>query len=441
MPTPPTLTITINSLVALLQERLAETTGVYWAPSELVLYIRQSIREFQVLTGFWRGRIQVATVANQPFYDLSLADSQLSYNVTDLDILSQIGYQILEKGSNPFVVTSQFDLNTITDALDQRREELFGETRMVISEFTDPVGVPANGRVTLPNGVLQVHRADWQDGTSTLWTRLERSDEIGGYGWAFNWPSTPGTPQAYSVAVVPPFVLQLIAPPANSGNLDLLLTECAPYTYTSTAQPLNFPDDAAFALPWGILASILSQDSQSRDYQRSAYALARWNMALDILKTYPLVMQVGIGLSPQIQPATMQGLDAWRPGWRNETPAMPDTIAVAGRNLVAMTPIPNGVYNATMDCIVNSPASGSASAVITVPGDIVSALLDNAYHSAAFKMGGQEFTATVPMYQNFTRTAEKYASRERAEAINFQALRGITQYENEQQPYTEEVPS
>lgn len=437
MPTPPTLTITINALVGLLQQRLAETTGVYWAPAELALYVRQSIREFQVLTGYWRSQIQVPTVANQPFYDLSAADPQLAYTVTDLDILAQIGYQLLETGVVPFVSTSQFALATLTGALDQRREELFGETRMVLSEFTDPVGSPANGRVTLPSGVLQVHRADWKDGTSGLWTRLERSDEIGGYGWAFNWPSSPATPRAYSVAVVPPFVLQLIPGNSNSGNLDLLLTECQPYAYTSAAQALGFPDDASFALPWGILASVLGQDSQSRDYQRAAYALSRWNMALDILKNYPLVMQVGIGLSPQIQPATMQGLDAWRPGWRNETPAMPDTIAVAGRNLVAMAPTPNAVYNATMDCIVNSPASGSASATIAVPGDIVSALLDNATHLSAFKEGGEEFMGTMPMYQNFTKTAQKYASRERAEAINWTALHGVTDYENKQQPYEE----
>jgi hypothetical protein len=437
MPTPPTLTITINALVGLLQQRLAETTGVYWAPSELVLYIRQAIREFQVLTGYWRSRIQVSTVASQPFYDLSSADPQLAYTVTDLNILAQVGYQILETGVPPFVSTSQFALATLTDALDQRREELFGETRMVVSEYTPAVGTPANGRVVLPSGVLQVHRADWQDGTTDLWSRLERTDEIGGYGWAFNWPATPGPPQAYSVAVVPPFVLQLIPGPSNSGNLDLLLTECEPYTYTGSGQLLGFPDDASFALPWGIMASILSQDSQSRDFQRSGYALARWNMALEILKTYPLVMQVGIGLSPQIQPATMQGLDAWLPGWRNQTPAQPTTIAVAGRNLVAMAPIPDTVYNATMDCIVNSPASGSASATVAVPGDIVSALLDNGYHLAVFKMGGEEFTGTLPMYQNFTKTAQKYASRERAEAINFEALRSVTEFENQQMPFEE----
>ena len=441
MPTPPTLTISINSLVLQLQTRLAETTGVYWDTTELTYYVRQAIREFQVLTGFWRAKIQVPTVANQAFYDLSAADAKLAYTVNDTDILSQVGAQILESDVIPYIITSQFALTALTEALDQRLQELFGETRMVVSEYTPAEGAVANGRITLPSGVLQIHRADWQDGSSGLWTRLERSDEIGGYGWAFNWPSSPSTPQAYSVAVVPPFSLQLIPPPANSGDLDLLLTECDPYIYTGSSQLLGVPDDTTFALPWGILASILSQDSQSRDYQRASYALARWNMALEIFKKYPLVMQVSISLTPQIQPATMQGLDAWNPGWRNLPTAQPTTVAVAGRNLVAMAPIPDAVYNTTMDCIVNSPASGSASTAISVPGDIVSALLDNATHIACFKMGGAEFTATVPMYQNFTKTAEKYASRERAEAINWEALRGVTEYENEQQPYSEETPA
>jgi hypothetical protein len=163
-------------------------------------------------------------------------------------------------------------------------------------------------------------------------------------------------------------------------------------------------------------------------------------MALDILKTYPLVMQVSLGAS-QIQPSTMQGLDNWRPGWRNETPARPEIVAIPARNLVALAPIPDAVYNATMDCIVNSPASGLNSATIAIPGDIVSALLDNGTHLAAFKMGGAEFDATLPMYRNFITAAQEYASRERAETINWKALRGVTEYENLQQPYAEKVTS
>jgi len=434
MPTPPTLAITINSLVALLQQRLGETTGIYWTPTELTLYIRQAIREFQVLTGFWRSRIQITTSANTPFYDLSSSDPQLAYTVTDFDILSQIGFHLLESGASPFVITSQFTQGTLTAAFDQRREEIFGDTRMVVSEFTDPVGSPVAGRVVLPSGVLQVHRADWQDSISGLWSRLERSDEIGGYGWQFGWPASPALPLAFSVGVTPPFTLQLIPPNANTGNLDLILTQCAPYAFIGSPQTLGVPDDATFALSWGILASILGQDSQSRDYARADYALARWNMALEILKTYPLVMQVGLGQS-QIQPATMQGLDAWRPSWRNEAPAQPDTFAVVGRNMIALATTPNAAYNAEADCIVNSPASGSGSATISIPGDIVTALLDNGTHLACFKMGGDEFQATLGMYRNFTMVAQEYASRERAEAINFEALRDVTKYENAQMPF------
>ena len=434
MPTPPTLNITINVLVGLLQTRLAESVGVYWTAAELALYIRQAIREFQVLSGYWKSRIQLATAANTPFYDLSAADPQLAYNVTDLDILSQVGFQILESGSAPFIATSQFSLATLTNALNQRREEIFGNTRMVVQQYTLAVGPPVDGKIVLPSGSLQVHRADWQDGASSLWTRLERTDEIGAYGWRYNWPSNPGAPEAYSVAVTPPFGVQIVPIPANSGNLDLLMTMCAAYSYTGVAQALNFPDDASYCLPWGILASVLGQDSQSRDYQRAEYALARFNIAVATLKNYPLVMQVNLGAS-QIQPATMEGLDNWRPGWRSETPATPEIIAVAGRNLIAMGPVPNGVINATMDCIVNSPASGSAAATIAIPGDIVTALLDNATHLAAFKMGGEEFTATLPMYRNFTTVAEQYASRQRAEAVDFEALRAVTMFENAKVPY------
>ena len=70
-----------------------------------------------------------------------------------------------------------------------------------------------------------------------------------------------------------------------------------------------------------------------------------------------------------------------------------------------------------------------------MPGDVVTAILNNAYHLACFKLQGQEFDMTLDMYQDFLTVAEHYADRERAEAIDFEALRGVTKLEEAQRPY------
>jgi hypothetical protein len=288
----------------------------------------------------------------------------------------------------------------------------------------------------LSSGVIQIHRVEWQDSFTGLWSLLDRSDEIGAYGWSPAWPTSPQAPQAYSVALTRPFEIQLIPPPVNNGLLSLLVTSCQPYTYAAgSPQLLQIPDDAAWALPWGMLASVLSQDAQSRDYGRAAYATQRFRSALEVLKTWPCVMQAWpMGL--QTLPATLFNLDNWQPNWRNAAAGPPQGVSVGGRNLVAVYPIPDQSYSIALDCIGNSPASvADRNATFDLAGDIVSALLDNAYHMACFKLAGAEFDATMGNYRDFLTVAQYYAARLRAQAINWDQLKAVTKRENAQVPY------
>jgi hypothetical protein len=236
------------------------------------------------------------------------------------------------------------------------------------------------------------------------------------------------------MAVTRPFVIQLIPSPVNEGSLEILATVSNPYVI-GAAQTIGIPDDSAFALTWGILASVLAQDAQSRDFRRASYAASRFRAALNVLKTFPCVMQAYPGGFSQ-QPVTLHALDHWRDGWRN-TSGLPTVVANAGRNLLACSPVPDAAYNIALDCVGNSLASGADAALIDIPGDIVTAILNGAVHLASFKMGGAEWEGTFPAYQDFLSVAEAYTSRQRAEAVDFDALRNIATVEALNEPYEE----
>ena len=433
----PTLSISIASLEQLLAQRLGMSSGPdFWNLAELGIYIRQAIREFQVLTGFWRQTVQLTTTAGQPYYDLH-ANGAIPFTVLDADILAQVGYHLLEyAGAGAYIHTGQFTIAAVAAAFDQRREEMLGEARMVLTDLPGVSGPPPpQGRALLDNAVIQVHRAEWQDTLTGVWNEVHRTDEMSASGWSYQWGQNPSLPTAYSMAVTRPFVIQLIPSPVNEGSLEILATVSRPYVM-GAAQTIGIPDDSVFALPWGILASVLSQDAQSRDFRRAQYAASRFRAALEVLKTWPCVMQAYPGGFSQ-QPVTLHALDHWNDGWRNATPALPTVVANAGRNLVACSPVPDASYNIALDCVANSPASGVDIAEFDCPGDIVTAILCNANHLAALKMGGFEFDSTMEMYREFVTVAEAYTSRQRAEAVDFDALRNIATVEALSEPYEE----
>jgi hypothetical protein len=103
---------------------------------------------------------------------------------------------------------------------------------------------------------------------------------------------------------------------------------------------------------------------------------------------------------------------------------------------MAVSPVPVVAANIALDCIGNSPASVADRTVpFSVAQDIVTALLDNAQHAACFKLAGSEFEGTMGNYRAFLTVAQAYADRDRAQAINWEALRGVTRLENAQVPY------
>jgi hypothetical protein len=53
------------------QQRLGAIGTVFYRDAELNLYIQEALRFFNALTGFWRGRLLITTVANRVWNPLS----------------------------------------------------------------------------------------------------------------------------------------------------------------------------------------------------------------------------------------------------------------------------------------------------------------------------------------------------------------------------------
>jgi hypothetical protein len=63
--------VTLVQLRAQLLQRLGGAGAKFWTTAELNTYIQESLRVFNSLTGFWRTRLLLPTVANQVWYPVS----------------------------------------------------------------------------------------------------------------------------------------------------------------------------------------------------------------------------------------------------------------------------------------------------------------------------------------------------------------------------------
>ena len=111
------------------------------------------MRVFGVLTGFWRAQATFTTSASDPFYDIRTAggfSGLLGHAVTDQDMVKIIQYHLLEPApGNSWSGTDMFDLDDVTRALQQRRDQFLAETGVVVSEVLLGLGAPPDSRIDL----------------------------------------------------------------------------------------------------------------------------------------------------------------------------------------------------------------------------------------------------------------------------------------------------
>lgn len=392
-----------------LATRLGDPTKTFWVDAELGRYINEALRTFGAMSAFWRERAQFVTVAATPFYDLPTQfPTLLPRTLTDRDLILDLQYALIETpDATLWNGTDMFTLDELAKALERRRNQFLAETASVLTRTLPVIGAPAGGRFSLTDSVVDVRRLSLLD-PGGVHHHLWRTDEYAMTAFTQGqWAVTPVPPYAYSVLATRPLEVQIAPVPNDTYTADLVTVDSgATFAPATGATLVGVPDDLAWVLKWGVLADLLGKDGQARDPQRAQFAEQRYRQGVEAANMMATVVMAEINGVPLVMDS-LHSLDAYRGEWQDTT-GTPDTLAAAGLNLVALSPVPNAVFSVTMDVIRNTPVPVLDADFLQIGREQLDSILDYAEHLAAFKMAGAEFAATVRQSNNFLLAAMQY---------------------------------
>jgi hypothetical protein len=420
--------ITLADLEAALFQRLGDqvfysNTGSF---PECKLYINEALRVWNSLANFWRDRVVIQTTANQSFYKITdpavvtNPPNLLVPTLTDSDLVAEIMYHLLESqplqpdpiDTTTWRGTDMFTLPWVLGALTRRRDQFLHETAITLNNTLVSGVVSSEGRMNLPETMLDVRRVSWVDyaaGHNHLWRMDEWEAQAQLPTWAYN-PEAP--PTGFSLILTPPVRIQLVPPPALGGRLDMLSSNSG--TALTGGVLLGIPDDWAWAIKWGALADLLSNEGQGKDPDRAAYCEERFQQALAVARHDPDVLWAQVNGRP-VTLMALQDLDSGYPTWQDET-GTPAYLAVE-RDMVAVYPVPDGVYSVTLDVLRPAPIPVLSTDVVQFGPEILDTIIAYAQHIAAFKEGGAEFASTKLQFNDLLRLAADYNSKLSALAV------------------------
>lgn len=426
-----------------LSRLLGDSGKVFWTDAELGRYIREALRTWNCASQYYKSKGTFATTNGQAFYDLgSLVTGSggtllLGRTVLDTDIISEICDVLIEIPPFPagtWIGTDKFDMPSILKAIEEARDQFLYATNTIVNITTQSiVSPPSVGRMVLTNeNISDIRRIDWFSKTDNKYRQLWREDEFALLSTAVTWDTTADEPYAYSIAVTDNLTIQLAPIPINGGTLEMLTVDNGG-DLAGTGTVLQIPTDFSWAIKYGALSILLNEDGQVRDPERVAYCQQRWQEALALAKGVSgTVLYTALnGVSKHI--ASLMELDSCSPGWRNTT-STPEIVALDSWNIMAISPVPNGVYSVTCDVIRNAPIPTLDADFIDLGKEYIDPVIGYAQHLASFKMGGAEFSVTQQLMQDFYEAAMAYNSELLANADFIKLLEGRARRENEYRP-------
>lgn len=426
MPAPGYTFLTLGAARADLAARLEDPTYVYWTAPELNDLIVEAIRTWQALTATFKQRDVFAISPNggigaSAFYDLAnLPSGILGFTFTDRQLVEMALAALLEPPLAPgWTGTGQFRFGQIAETLQNRINRWLTDTGANVTRHIQDVGVgPSGARIFLPEGVLDVRRAAWRAAPevgarySTLW----RDDEYAMQAFHLPGSLTPvDPPMVWGKFVVPPVGIEVYPPPLNPGQVETLVVENGPQVGQTPEAVygapvvLRIPEDFVWGMLFGALSDLYNADGPARDPERAVYAESRYQESVELYRLNPVLLQTQINGAP-VWTGSVFEMDAFLASWQAQ-PGAPQFAGMAGRNLVAFGPVPDGTYSITLDVVANIPLPAADNDFIQVDRGALAPLLDYAQHLACFKMAGAEFQATDKLRKNFYTAAALENSR------------------------------
>jgi hypothetical protein len=429
--------LTFAQMKVQLAERQEDASNIYWKDAENALYLQEALRTWQSLTHCWRDTMNFPTVPNQAWYDLTAQSGTLiPFTQKDSDLISVMLYQLIEPqlAAGVYVGTDMFTLDDFTQAMQRRRDQFLLETGMITKRSVMNLPSPPISRVPLADTIMDVRRVAFID-PAGLYTTLWKTDEWRASAYKTGWENAPQSPpSAFSIAGVPPITLKIIPPGANPGTAELVTISAGAALDPSTGVLLGIPDDFVWVLRFGAMADLLSREGQSKDPQRADYCEQRWNEGIQIARATSSILTAYVN-GVATFPTAVHALSTYRPGWQNQVGKPPDTVASMSWNLLALSDVPDtGPYSVTVEVMENAPVPVNNSDPVQVSREELDVILDYAQHLAAFKQGGAEFVATLPLYKNFVELALVRNERLKAAIPYFDILESRSTVQEKESP-------
>lgn len=393
---------------------------VFWTTSELNDLLAEAIHTWQALTGTFKARASFnissgGGIGGSSFYDLNASINPLNFHFTDLQLVQMVLAALLEPPLTPsWTGTGQYAFSQIVYALQNRINRWLEDTGANVTRNIQ-AAVANTSRIFLPEATLDVRRAAWVNamGTySTLW----RDDEFAMQAFLNSgWRRPADPPQVWGKFVMPPVGIDVYPPPFIAGQLETLVVTSGPQIGTTPAQVavsptvLAIPEDFVWGMVFGALSDLCSADGPARDPDRAVYAEQRFQESVELYRLNPTLLMTQINGMP-IWSGSVFEMDSFLASWQAQ-PGPPQFAAMAGRNLVAFGPTPDGPYSVTMDLVANIPIPVADTDYIQVDRGVLNPLIDYAFHLASYKMQGPEFHSTDKLRQNFYQAAALENSR------------------------------
>jgi hypothetical protein len=416
-----------------LADRLDDDGEVFWSDAELGQYIVEAIRTWNAFTSFWRQDFTFQLQQGVVWYDLTnataLPNTLRPYTVTDAALYVLMEYHLLEppSGVNPWTGSLQFDAQSLINSVQRCRDELLSLTGCTLTVRQVPAVL---GRVILPDIVLDVRRMAYMPtvvlgsgyGLGLYGSGLYSSNVASAKGTSTMWPEdvwaqdsfqptfrqkSPGVPITYMMSTQPPISFDVDRPPNAAGAYELITVEAGGALSAATPSTLLVPDDWTHVIKWGSLADLLSRESVAADPLRAAYCTERYQMGLKMLSCASVMLDLRINNVPLLLDS-VRDVDLYAATWEGQAQGPPTVGAHMGLNLLAFNPPDGGNYSVTATVVQNAPVPVLNTDPVQVSRGDLDAIIGYAQHLAAFKQGGAEFTASIPLFKEFLEQAQSY---------------------------------
>lgn len=402
----------------LIANRLGDSTFIFWTDPELGRYLIDALRHWNLLAQYTKDKDGFPTVSGTAFYSLATeVPAFRSYAATDHELIRIIQHHLMEPiSATGWLGTEQFNRTIIIDSLTRRRDRLLIETGCTLQVDTIPTYSPPVDTVPLEEEIIDIRRVAWVD-VSGDHHNLHQRDSLSRNFFNPKASFNPGMPESYLTANLPLVSLELSPPSNDAGSLQLVTIRTgAILGHGVLSQPtlLGIPDDFAPTLKWGVLADLLNME-RAVDVDRAAYCEARWQEGIDNCKIAPSMYNMEVN-GQQVITTSLSELDTFNPEWQNIT-GQPNTVGAAGFDLIALSPVPDGIYSVTAEVTRKAIIPAADDDYIQIGKEYMDILLDYCVHLATFKQGGETFLSTKPQFESFMAAAQGRNNRLRAQAF------------------------